>query len=97
MDNLQNIKDEYKMNILKRLKRIEGQVKGIQKMIDEDKACVDVLTQIAAVRAAVSKVGGMVLEQHSKSCIQNALSVENREQALNDLIDTVQKFLKFVD
>jgi DNA-binding FrmR family transcriptional regulator len=86
-----------KQEVIKRLKRIEGQVKGIQKMIEEEKYCVDILTQIAAVRAAINKVGCIVLEKHTKSCMQKALSSGEQEQALKDLVNTVQKFLRFVD
>lgn len=94
-----NTKDcsEYKKDIITRLKRIEGQVKGVQKMIEDDKYCVDILTQIAAIRAAINKVGGIILENHSKTCMQNALSGKDKEEVLEELIDTVQKFLKFVD
>ncbi|MCX7922176.1 MAG: metal-sensitive transcriptional regulator [Clostridia bacterium] len=88
---------EYKQDIIKRLKRIEGQVKGIQRMIEEDKYCVDVLTQIAAIRAAINKVGGIILEKHSKKCMQTAVSAQDKEQIVEELISTVQKFLKFVD
>lgn len=88
---------EIRKDIVKRLNRIEGQVKGIQKMIEEDKNCVDVLTQIAAVRAAINKVGGMVLEKYSIACIKNAVLSDSREQVLDDLIKTVQSFLKFID
>lgn len=86
-----------KQEILKRLRRIEGQVKGIQKMIEEDQNCVDILTQVAAIRAAINKVGGIILEKHSKSCMQNAISSENKGEALDELMNTVQKFLKFID
>lgn len=86
-----------KEDIIKRLRRIEGQIKGIQRMVEEDKYCVDILTQIAAVRAAVNKVGGIVLQKHSKTCLQNAVTQEKKEEVINDLVNTVQKFLKFVD
>lgn len=86
-----------KDDILKRLNRIEGQVKGIQRMIEEEKTCVDILTQVAAIRAAINKVGGLMLEKHSKECMLNSLDSENKEQVLDELINTIQKFLKFVD
>ena len=89
--------DESKQEIVKRLKLIEGQVKGIQKMIEEDKYCIDILTQVAAVRAAINKVGVILLERHSKSCMENVIFSDDREKALQDLLNTVQKFLKFVD
>lgn len=95
--NLQDESTESKQDVLKRLKRIEGQVKGVQKMIEEDQYCVDILTQIAAIRAAVNKVGGIILEKHSKTCVQNAMSSENKDEVIKDLMDTVQRFLKFID
>lgn len=58
--------DNTKNDIIKRLKRIEGQVKGIQRMIEKDECCSDILIQVAAVRAAMNKVGGLILENYSK-------------------------------
>lgn len=84
-------------DMLKRLRRIEGQVKGIQRMIEEDKSCADILTQVAAVRAAINKVGGLILEKHSMTCIQNAATCEDKEKALNELAKTLQSFMKFAD
>ncbi len=94
-----NTKDKSnpKRNVIVRLKRIEGQIKGIQKMVEEDKKCIDILTQIAAVRAAINRVGAIILEQHSKTCIEDAIAKNDREQGLKELIETVQKFLNFVD
>ena len=53
-------KSEDKENLLKRRRRIEGQVKGIHKMVEEEKYCADILTQVAAVRAAINKVGSLI-------------------------------------
>ncbi|WHH60729.1 metal-sensitive transcriptional regulator [Petroclostridium sp. X23] len=86
--------DNCKEDILRRLKRIEGQVKGIHRMVDEDKYCADILIQVAAVRAAVNKVGGLILENHSRSCIKKALHTDGREEVLDELIDVVLKFMK---
>ncbi len=86
-----------KDDILKRLRRIEGQVKGIHRMIEEDKSCVDILTQVAAIRAAINKVGGLILENHSKTCIQNAVLSEDREKAMEELSKTMQSFMRFVE
>ena len=58
-----------KENYAKRLRRIEGQVRGIAKMIDEDKYCIDVLTQISAVRAALDKVALGLLDDHVRHCV----------------------------
>ncbi len=79
--------------ILKRLKRIEGQVKGIYKMVDEGRYCNDILTQIAAVRSAINKVGGIVLENHLKGCVKDSIS-RNEDEVIDELIDTMIKFIK---
>jgi DNA-binding FrmR family transcriptional regulator len=86
--------NQAKEDIIKRLNRIEGQVKGIHRMVEEDKFCVDILIQIAAIRAAINKVGGLILENHSKCCIKNALRDENSEERLDELIEIILKFLK---
>lgn len=83
-----------KEDILKRLRRIEGQVKGIQKMIENNECCNDVLIQIAAVRAAINKVGGLMLEGYSKSCIKKAVENETEDQSIDELINTILKFMK---
>lgn len=85
---------EKKHEVLQRLKRIEGQVKGIQKMVEDEKSCVDILVQVAAVRAAIHKVGGLVLENHSRKCITQSMSNENGQEALHELLDLVIKFMK---
>lgn len=87
-----------KTDILKRLRRIEGQIKGIQRMVEKGECCSDVLIQIAAVRAAINKVGGIMLENYSKDCIRNAANDDSEENSqenrIEDLINTVLKFMK---
>lgn len=61
-------KDDY----LKRLKRIEGQVRGLQRMIDEDTYCIDILTQVSAVTKALQSVAVGLLDQHVRHCVSNA-------------------------
>ncbi|QCX32777.1 metal-sensitive transcriptional regulator [Caloramator sp. E03] len=86
---------EYSKNdIIKRLKRIEGQVKGIQRMIEKDECCSDILIQIAAVRAAMNKVGGIILENYSKNCIRKAVESNFEENKIDDLIEMMIKFMK---
>ncbi|WP_373635351.1 metal-sensitive transcriptional regulator [Yoonia sp. SS1-5] len=64
---------------LKRLKRLEGQVRGIARMVEEDRYCVDVLTQIAAVRAALKGVEKLVIDDHASHCIEDALASGDRD------------------
>ncbi len=63
--------------LLNRLSRIEGQVRGIHKMVDEGRYCIDVLTQMQAVRAALSKVETVMLQDHLGHCIEGAISSGN--------------------
>jgi len=81
-------------NIQRRLRRIEGQLKGIERMMENDACCMDVLVQIAAVRAAISKVGVLIMENHIKECLAEALTGENKEQKLDELIGVLNNFLK---
>ncbi|MFV8827255.1 metal-sensing transcriptional repressor [Alkalihalobacterium sp. APHAB7] len=85
---------EEKEKLQNRLKRIEGQVRGIQKMIDEDRYCVDVLVQLSAVNAALKKVGYTLLEQHTKGCVANAIKSGEEEQALDELMKVIHQFTK---
>lgn len=86
--------NDAKTDVLNRLRKIEGQVKGIQKMIEGDKCCQDILIQIAAIRAAITKVGGIVLENYSKECIKKSINNESENESIDNLIETILKFMK---
>lgn len=81
-------------DIIKRLRKIEGQVKGIQNMVDDGKYCGDILIQISAARAALNKVGGIILESHLKDCISKNINQENYDEVLEKLVDTMIKYTK---
>lgn len=83
-----------KGDLIKRLRRIEGQIKGIERMVEKDEPCNDVLIQIAAARAAITKVGGLILENYSKSCIMKAAENNFEDDNIENLIDTILKFMK---
>jgi len=85
-------KKEPRNDIMIRLRRIEGQVKGLQRMFDEEKCCSDILVQVAAVKAAINKVGIMIFEEHSRTCLKDALETEN-DKALDDLIVLLNRFV----
>ncbi|WP_122639170.1 metal-sensitive transcriptional regulator [Romboutsia sp. Marseille-P6047] len=83
--------------LIKRLKRIEGQVKGIQKMVEDERYCVDILVQVSAIRSAINKVGSIILENHIKGCVTNSLKnddTELTEETIQELMDTISKFTK---
>lgn len=84
-----------KSSLLLRLRRVEGQVKGIQKMVDDEKGCQDILVQISAAKAALHKVGGLILEEYIEDCLLHQLKdEENQEELLKDLLDLVVKYSK---
>jgi DNA-binding FrmR family transcriptional regulator len=69
---------EAKVQVSKRLKRIEGQVRGLTRMVDEDRYCIDIVTQISAVRAALRRVEEEVLRDHVAHCVEGAIASGNR-------------------
>jgi DNA-binding FrmR family transcriptional regulator len=83
-----------KKNMLDRLRKIEGQVRGIQKMIDDGRYCVDILTQLSAVQAALNKVGLMVLEDHTRGCVARAIERGGGAAAVDELLDVMKKFIR---
>ena len=85
---------ESKEDLIRRLKKIEGQVKGIQRMVDADKYCVDVLIQVAAVRAAINRVGTIIFEHHSRECMRDAVGSGDQEAAIDELVGVLSKFIK---
>lgn len=86
--------EQVKLNLKSRLNRIEGQVKAINRMIDEDVYCDDVLTQIRATRSALNSVATKLLEHHMKSCIMEKINQGTEEEAIEELLVTFQKLVK---
>jgi DNA-binding FrmR family transcriptional regulator len=84
----------HKAALLKRLARIEGQVRGVARMIEEDRYCVDVLTQLAALRSALDAVGLQLLEDHTHGCVQGAVRSGEGEAAIAELMEVVRKFAR---
>lgn len=79
------------------LKRIEGQVRGIQRMVLERKYCVDILTQLRAVMFALARVEDRILERHFKGCVKNAaygVSKRDKDKKLQEILSLIRKFRK---
>ena len=83
-----------KNDVLKRLRRVEGQIKGIQKMVDEEQFCGDILVQISAARAALNSAGGLIIENYMKNCIKNYSEGISNEDDLDKLVDIMLKYTK---
>ena len=86
---------QMKAKALGRLRRIEGQVQGIQRMVEEDKDCVDILLQLAAVQGAVEQVQKLLLGQHLESCVAEAVrsgSSRDRQRKMDELLEVFSRF-----
>ena len=83
-----------KSALLKRLNRIEGQARGIAKMVEEDRYCVDVLTQIAAIQSALDALAMQLLESHTKGCVRSAIQSGDGEAAVDELMNLVKRFAR---
>lgn len=86
--------EKEKKNLNDRLKRVEGQVRGIQNMVAEDRYCVDILVQITAVQAALKKVGFEILEDHTKGCVTSAVKSGNETESIEELMSVIKQFSK---
>lgn len=80
--------------IVNRLKRIEGQVRGVQKMVEDNRYCVDILVQISAITAALNKVGLNLLERHVSHCVSKAIREGSGEESIRELMDVIKQFAK---
>jgi CsoR family transcriptional regulator, copper-sensing transcriptional repressor len=84
-----------KAKIMARLRRMEGQVRGVQRMVEEDQYCLDVLTQLSAIIAAARQTGLLVLEDHVRGCVlgsEHAHDEIDREELLTELIGAIDRF-----
>ena len=82
-----------KETLTKRLHRIEGQIRGIEKMVDDDRYCIDILTQIAAVQAALDKVGLGLLDEHTRHCVMGATDAD-RPAKTDELLASVARLMR---
>jgi DNA-binding FrmR family transcriptional regulator len=86
---------DTKARALGRLRRIEGQVQGIQRMVEDDKYCVDILLQLSAVQGAVEQVQKLVLGQHIESCVAEAIrsgTARERQRKVGELLEVFSRF-----
>jgi len=88
------INEETKKDVLVRLSRIEGQVGGLKKMIEEEKYCVDIINQANAVRRALEQVALKVMKRHIESCVADACECGEGGQKINELIETIDRFVR---
>ena len=80
------MQEERRKDVLRRLSSIEGHVAGIRKMVEEDKYCVDVLRQTYAVRKALEKLEGIILEGHLRTCVPEGIKSDREEAVIQELL-----------
>ena len=86
--------ESEQQKVINRLKRIEGQVRGIQKMVEEDRYCIDILVQISAINSALKNTGFQLLERHMNHCVSHAITTGNGEESIDELMKVMQQFSK---
>jgi DNA-binding FrmR family transcriptional regulator len=88
------MRKDIKASCLKRLRRIEGQVRGLSRMVEEDRYCIDIVTQISAVRAALRRAEEEILRDHVAHCVEGAIVAGNRveqRRKISELMDVVSR------
>lgn len=84
---------EYK-RLCNRLSRVEGQVRGIKKMLEEDAYCIDILNQVAAANAALNSFSRELLADHLKTCVTEDIQTGGKQGRVDELVDAMQKLMK---
>ena len=82
-----------KSSHLKRLRRIEGQIRGLQRMVEEDKYCIDILTQVNAVTAGLKAIGVGLLDGHVRHCVRESLEHGEGDEKVEELVSAVARFV----
>lgn len=80
--------------LLQRLRKIEGQVRGVARMVEEDRYCIDILVQIAAIRSALNAVGHNLLDSHVRHCVAAALQRGDGEASVQELLDVIAQITR---
>ena len=91
---ISRMRDDIKASCLKRLKRVEGQVRGLARMVEDDRYCIDIVTQIAASRAALRRVEEEILRDHVAHCVDHAIASGNRDdqrKKIAELMDVISR------
>ncbi len=99
MNRLPAVESQYrysqdKLALLARLKKIEGQAKGIQRMIEENRYCIDIIQQLSALGAAADEVALLILQDHIEGCVVDAIREQHGEEHIKELMETIRKAMK---
>ncbi len=95
MENL--IPEKKRENILLRLRKIEGQIRGIHKMVEREAECAEILVQVAAVKSAIKRVGSLVIQNYLKNCVDSVLDPkrgDGKDKNIDEWIDIVSRYME---
>ncbi len=88
------INEETKKDVLPRLRKIEGQIKGIHKMIEKERYCIDIINQVTAAQRALDQVSLRVMQRHIESCVANSIKSDGGTPIIGELMETIYKFIR---
>ncbi len=91
---MQNPTFKDKTALVSRLHKIEGQVRGLARMVESDEFCIDILTQIASARSALESLGMVLLQQHVEGCVRDSFKADSGTERVEELIAAVNRFIK---
>lgn len=92
-DSERRVERADKAALIKRLNRIEGQVRGINRMIEEDRYCIDVLTQVAAAKSALDGLAMQLLESHVDGCVRTAITSGEGQESIEELMTVIKRMI----
>jgi DNA-binding FrmR family transcriptional regulator len=88
------VSGEVKQKLLARLRRIEGQTRGLQRMVEEDQYCVDIMTQVSGVQAALEQVSLLLMENHLHSCVTEAIQEGKGEEKIDEMMHVMRHYTR---
>ena len=88
------INENTKDQSLKRLRKIEGQIKGLMRMVEGEKYCIDLITQVNAIRRALEKVALIIMKRHIESCVTESVKNKKGNQKIDELIGSIDRFIR---
>jgi len=88
------VNDDTKEMLRPRIKRILGQIEGVEKMIEEDRYCIDIINQVNAVRRALEQVALIVMKRHMESCLTEAIKGKKGQEKIDEIVNSIDAFIR---
>lgn len=88
------VNDETKKELRPRIRRILGQIEGVEKMIDEERYCIDIINQVNAARRALEQVALIIMKRHMESCLSEAIKSKKGQEKIDEMVDSIDAFIR---